>query len=164
MIHKKFTKGFTRTPNLASQELPAVRSTMPKLVSGFTLIELLVVIAIIGILSSIVLASLNSARDKGANAAIKADFQSIRSQAEVVYNDAIPLSYAGICANTNIVNAGANAATAGAGTFVCNNSATAWAASTELKVTEGTSNYWCADSTGVAKGVVAALGVATVCS
>ena len=43
---------------------------------GFTLIELLVVIAIIGILSSVVLASLNTARNKGSNAAVQSALSS----------------------------------------------------------------------------------------
>lgn len=54
---------------------------------GFTLIELLVVIAIIGILSSVVLASLNTARNRGSDAAIKADVAGVRAAAELVYDD-----------------------------------------------------------------------------
>ena len=59
-----------------------------RLNKGFTLIELLVVIAIIGILSGIVLTSLNSARNKAKDARVTASIAQVRTIAETGYNGA----------------------------------------------------------------------------
>lgn len=56
-------------------------------VRGFTLIELLVVIAIIGLLSSIVLASLNTARNKGYDAARESNLREVQKAIESYYTD-----------------------------------------------------------------------------
>ena len=67
-------------------------STMNSNKRGFTLIELLVVIAIIGILSSVVLASLNSARKKGRDARRISDMKQLQLALELYY-DATASSY-----------------------------------------------------------------------
>jgi prepilin-type N-terminal cleavage/methylation domain-containing protein len=64
---------------------------------GFTLVELLVVISIIGLLSSVVLASLNTARGRSKDAAIIAEVIQLRNLMHLEYSDTG--SYAGLQGN-----------------------------------------------------------------
>jgi prepilin-type N-terminal cleavage/methylation domain-containing protein len=69
---------------------------------GFSLIELLVVIAIIGILSNVVLASLNTARAKARDVRKQVDFRSISTALQLFYdsNGRMPNNYNPCCGAT----------------------------------------------------------------
>lgn len=54
---------------------------------GFTLIELLVVISIIGILTTLVAANLNNARERARDANRKSDLRNIQTALRLYYND-----------------------------------------------------------------------------
>ncbi len=137
---------------------------------GFTLIELLVVIAIIGILSAVVLASLNTARTKGNDAAIQSNLSTVHVQAELYYGTGNTYGAAGsscaaaVFSDPTIVNAIAAAEVAnGSGNVVCNNTTSAYAISSALQAGVGGEMFWCVDSTGNATSHASALGNATVC-
>ncbi len=79
-------QGFTRLVDFGDAISSRTKGVSPKLTTGFTLIELLVVVAIVGILASVVLVSLDSARGKGGDAAVKSNLNQVRTKAEMLYD------------------------------------------------------------------------------
>jgi prepilin-type N-terminal cleavage/methylation domain-containing protein len=67
---------------------------------GFTLIELLVVVAIIGILSTVVLASLGSARGKAKDAKVKGQMSSLRTQVTLWLDGQTTVTSGSVCTTT----------------------------------------------------------------
>jgi prepilin-type N-terminal cleavage/methylation domain-containing protein len=144
---------------------------------GFTLVELLVVISIVGLLSSVVFASVNVSRKKAADSSIKATLSGLRNQALLVYDNVGCYAYSNSCSMGGYTSAGRCSDAFGAGDSIFDNALIkpaitsayntsggtsrancvqaanggAWAIAVALKTV--TTNSWCVDSTGASRQV-----------
>ena len=102
-------------------------------------------IAVLGILASIVLVSLNTARTKGQDASIKGSISSVRAQAEI-YFDLNNNSYSGMCSDGSILNLLRSAEKFQGITPFCNDSKDTYVTVAALS----SGNYFCVDNYGKA--------------
>ena len=139
---------------------------------GFTLIELLVVVAIIALLVSVVMAAMDIAKKKGADASVKSNLDTLRSVAELFNsnnnNSYLPAGGATFpidaCPTYDITGNGTNMFTKSKTisdaiaqavksgiTSSCYDSDSTWSVAVGLLVDPTTS--WCVDNTGAARVV-----------
>ena len=110
--------------------------------SGFTLIELLTVIAIIGILASVTIVGLSSARENARDKSAMASMQGILIEG-AIYRAQNEGEYDGLCANTNVDTLLDKVASDTGNAPVCNDNASSF--DVEVVLNNGTS--YCIDST-----------------
>ena len=149
---------------------------------AFTLIELLVVITIIGILATIVVVNLNSARGKGQDTAIKEQMAQLRAQAALYYDTNYGYSVSttqsaisGTCPTVAVTpsttvfdqtdfvrslsalqkNSG-NTPNCYLAAAANNSTSQSWASTVKLRLPNVTGGKWCVDSTGNSLEVAAA--------
>jgi type IV pilus assembly protein PilA len=168
-----------------------MNKVLKKKSQGFTLLEMLFVLAIIGILSSVVLASLSSSRLNSIDGAIKANLNSTIAQADRFY-DQNGGTYCGsptcVCdtgaidgirpmvisaakqlnANPNVLGNAQpfvyNTNGTSAGSTVCHNvPAGGWAAIVSLKKPVTPNSGWCVDYTGAAKETTILTASSVIC-
>lgn len=124
--------------------------------TGFTLVELLITIAIIGILTAVVLAALNDARQDGVDAKIKSELTAISKRAAI--ENSVNLTYDTVCGSNGIATSSNILIILDAidqfasSTPICNSSTGAFAVSAPV----GTA-HWCVDSLGSTREIAAPL-------
>jgi type II secretory pathway pseudopilin PulG len=124
------------------------------------MIELLVVVSIIGLLSSVILTSIGTAREKAQDQTVRTNLGTLRPQAALYHSNngnygavttaaTCPTSGATMFyADTIIRNAIAAAKIAGGGATRCATDGVNFAVSVQLK---SSTDHWCLDSTGAIK-------------
>lgn len=121
---------------------------------GFTIIELLVVIAIIGILATVIIGSLNGAREEGVAAKIKSELAILSKIAKVAESQS--LTYDVVCGtngfstSTEVSRIITSIERFSPEAVVCNSDTEAFAVSAAT----ASSTYWCIDSTGEARDIL----------
>ncbi len=126
---------------------------------GFSMIEILVVLAVIGLLTSVALAAMRTARNKGSDATVMKELNGIRTQAQIYFdlnrtygNSGTSCSNSGsMFEDTTIVRQMLHAVNTSGQVGVCANDANSWVISVPLPG----GGSWCVDSKNNGKNAVA---------
>ena len=170
--HDSLSKTFVVSDSLSVEDIKKIdiveirkqNSNNMVLVVVLIIVGGLFLIAILGVISSVVLASLNSARVKASDSLIRANMSSLRAEAEL-YAASNGNSYLGLCHDNktlDLLKSASKSATGGQSetNYICNDDESDYAASMPLK----SAGYFCVDNSGKLTTINIALTAQTSCS